>query len=222
MDIEMLQDLSEEEAIAKIFEECDDNETIYDLCCCELDFTLEDVMLYAVQNDKVSFVSDYVDELEEINDSDDGYCSYLYETDNETIIDIFKGCGAVYSDDDYYNYRFSYCTTTCEVCSFEIELQKEAIESYLDNTGMTAEEFCEFVENGGEADEDAMSVDIYDYEDVIDALGVVIKDGAVEFEDRTSYEDGSKIVDILTGLGYEVEFDGESWKFETNGYYYIE
>ena len=33
MELELLENMKQEEAIKKIFNECDDNEEIYDLCC---------------------------------------------------------------------------------------------------------------------------------------------------------------------------------------------
>ena len=54
----------------------------------------------------------------------------------------------------------------------------------------------------------------------MEALGVNVNDDEIEFIDMTD-EDGMMLRDLIEELGWDLDFEGESWKFETNGVYFI-
>jgi hypothetical protein len=61
--------------------------------------------------------------------------------------------------------------------------------------------------------------DRYFVEDMA-ALGVTVQNRVIEFEDKVD-SDGGELRDLLEELGWYCAFEGERWKLETNGVYFI-
>ena len=58
------------------------------------------------------------------------------------------------------------------------------------------------------------------FSDDMDALGVSIEDDEIIFTDKTDSEAGD-LPELLEELGWECEFEGDRWKLETLGVYFI-
>lgn len=57
-------------------------------------------------------------------------------------------------------------------------------------------------------------------------LGISLVDGELVPDEPDSMGDypidGWEAMDLLERLGYDISFEGDSWKLETNGVYYLE
>ena len=58
------------------------------------------------------------------------------------------------------------------------------------------------------------------FADDMEALGICVEDNEIVFEDKVD-SDGWELRDLLEELGWDCSFEGEQWKFETNGVYFI-
>ncbi|MCR5610625.1 MAG: hypothetical protein K6F68_02165 [Clostridiales bacterium] len=166
--------------------------------------------------------TDYVEEhIEDYDTWDMGYLMNL--TDDPNMIETLNEHG-VYHDWDYFaDFRFAYETVEGSLLAFDSDFQKEAWEKYLAYKGLTEQIVIsalsgDDIENG--------DIDSEDVEFACGLLGVALVDGALSINDpdidNDPNVDGWSIVELLREIGYDVNFEGESWKLETSGVYYIE
>ena len=59
------------------------------------------------------------------------------------------------------------------------------------------------------------------FSDDMDAMGISVNDGEITFEDKVDC-DGWELRELLECLGWSCSFEGDSWKLETIGVYFIE
>ena len=99
------------------------------------------------------------------------------------------------------------------------EFQKEVFQRYLEKYGITKDQVVTMFD-----DEDAVESfeDESDrcFADDMEALGICVEDNEIVFEDKVD-SDGWELRDLLEELGWDCSFEGEQWKFETNGVYFI-
>ena len=107
--------------------------------------------------------------------------------------------------------RFAIETLNWEIVSFDSDFQEEVFEKYLQKHNLTRKQVIESLMN---EDDDSLASDM-------ETIGVSVADDEIEFNDICG-EENMDIQDLLVSLGWECEFEGESWKFETTGVYYIE
>ncbi len=152
------------------------------------------------------YVEDHISDID-LNCGDEGECPWLYKTDDQEIIDLLLDYGALRAMDDYQDYRFAICTTTDYIISFDSDLQEEAFQKYLEQNELSESEIIENYD---------------DYSDELEAIGIFVEDGEIVYNDMETEDGGYAAKEVLEDLGYEFVFEGESSKFETNGYYYLD
>ncbi len=170
----------------------------------------------AVQLGNADYVEDHVSNID-LNDGD-GCSTYLYETDDEGIQEILLRHGAFRSWDDYEDCRFAVETVNGDILAFDPDFQAEVYVKYKEKYGLTDEDVKKIL--AGNSDENEYERDVW--EDLL-AIGILDIDGEIVFneKDADGSLDGYLIKDILEELGWELEFEGESWKLETIGVFFI-
>ena len=171
------------------------------------------VFRLAIQMGNIAYVEEHADNFD-LNDGD-GYSTYLNETDDEDMQDILMRHGAFRSWDDYDDCKFAMETVNGAVLTFDEEFQKEVYKKYKKEFGLSDKKIRSILEG----DEDSCDYD-RDIETDMEALGVSFEDDKISFNDKC-YEDGYELMDILEELGWDCDFEGDSWKLETAGVYFI-
>ena len=162
----------------------------------------------AIQNGNRKYVDQYADDFD-LNDSGDGYSTYIYETDDEDMRELLMDHGAFKSLDDYSECRFAMETMNGEILAFDEDFQREVFEKFKEENDLTDEKVIEM-----------LTEDEGDFVNELECIGVTVKNGEISFEDKCC-EDGCDLRDLLESLGWECDFEGDSWKFETLGVYFI-
>ncbi len=160
----------------------------------------------AVEMGCYPYVEDHISDFD-LNCGDEGECPWIYKTDDQEIIDLLMNYGANRAMDDYQDYRFAYCTTTDYIISFDSDLQEEAFQKFLEQNELSESEIIENYD---------------DYSDELESIGISVEDGEIIYNDMESEDCGYAAKDVLESLGYELAFEGDSNKFETNGYYFLD
>ncbi len=172
--------------------------------------------------------TDYVEE--HIDDFDTWDMAYLMNlTDDPEMIETLNGHG-IYHDWEYFDgFRFAYETVNGTVLSFDSDFQKEVWAKYMEEQSLNDERVVELLEKfstgedlSEEEEELEMACELLKVsvsEDGTLQLGEYGWSGEVESECGAS---GFDLVELLENLGYDIKFEGEQWKLETNGVYYLE
>lgn len=150
----------------------------------------------------------------EINDCDEGCSSYLLETENEAMLDLLKRYGACRSWDDFEDFRFALETVNGTILAFSEDFRSEVLDAYLAQMSLSRDDLILHLEENA-------TPNLSELDDILEGLGMAYEDGEFVFTDSyTNY--GYEIKDILEDLGWNCEFEGDAWKFETLGVFYIE
>lgn len=173
---------------------------------------LERAFLLAVQKGNMEFVETHIDDVE-LNNGDDGNSEYLYETDSQEMKELLMDYGALYSWGDYEDCRFAVETTEQTIIALSEGFQEEVYEKYKEKFNLTDGQISSILEE--EANDSSRDV-ARDME----ALGVSFSDGVPTFGNKYG-DDGYELMELLEELGWECDFEGNSWKFETTGVYFI-
>ena len=112
--------------------------------------------------------------------------------------------------------------------SFDPEFQKEAWEKYKETHNLTDDQAKDVLLKY--ANDEDLNDDEDDLIDACELLRVSLSDGNIqiaeyEYGDAVESERGWSnwdLVDFLEKLGYDISFEGDSWKLETSGVYYLE
>lgn len=167
----------------------------------------------AIRSGNYQYVEEHADDFD-LNDSD-GASSFIEETDDDEMKTLLMDHGAFKSYDDYSECRYAMETVNGNILAFDPDFQRAVYEKYKEITGLTEERIREIIADGGYDEELDREV-----ESEMGEIGVIITESGVEFEDR-EYENGYDLNDLLEDLGYELSFEGDSWKLETVGVYFI-
>jgi len=171
------------------------------------------VFRLAIQMGNMTYVDEYADEFD-LNDGD-GCSTYLDETDDEEMQELLMDHGAFRSWDDYDDCKFAMETVEGTVLVFDNGFQREVFEKYKKDFNFTDERLREiFVDGAGEEESDR------DVAGDLSALGVSFDRETIVFDDKCG-NGGHMLMDLLEELGWECDFEGDSWKLETNGVYFI-
>ena len=173
----------------------------------------EFVFREAVRRGIAAYVEEFADDFD-LNDNGDS-SSYLNETDDEEIIQILMDHGAFRSWEDYDDCRFAMETVNGEILAFDQDFQKEVYSKYKETFGLTDKRIAAVLEDGIYDNESGRDV-----EDDLSRMGVTSSDGVISFEDLCG-SDGYSTMELIEELGWSCDFEGESWKFETLGVYFI-
>ena len=171
------------------------------------------VFRLAIQMGNTAYVEEHADEFD-LNDGD-GYSTYLNETDDEEMQEVLMSHGAFRSWDDYDDCKFAMETVNGEVLAFDDDFQREAFEKYKKEFNLTDERLREILADGIYDDESGRDVD-----DDLSTLGVSFDEDTVVFDDKCG-GDGYALMELLEELGWDCSFEGDSWKLETIGVYFI-
>ena len=176
----------------------------------------------AVQTGARNYVDAYADDID-LNDGSDGNSTYIDETDDPDMQSLLMSHGAYRSWDDYLDHRFAVETLDWNILAFDSDFQEEVFEKYLEYTGLTREKVKEMLSADYDIDEDDDLPEGFDrdFDEDMDAIGVTLEEGEITFTDKEG-DDGSATQDLLEELGWSCSFEGESWKLETNGVYFID
>lgn len=171
------------------------------------------VFRLAIQMGNTAYVEEHADEFD-LNDGD-GYSTYLNETDDEEMQEILMSHGAFRSWDDYDDCKFAMETVNGEVLAFDDDFQREAFEKYKKDFGFTDKKLRDLLADGIYDDESGRDV-----EADLTALGVSFGDDDLTFSDKCG-DDGYELMELLEELGWDCSFEGDSWKLESIGVYFI-
>lgn len=171
------------------------------------------VFRLAIQMGNVSYVEEHAENFD-LNDGD-GYSTYLYETEDDEMQETLMNLGAFRSWDEYDDCRFAMETVNGEILAFDSDFQRAAFEKYKNDFGFSVERLCELLADGGYDDESGR-----DIEADLSALGVSLEDDGVSFAEKYG-DDGYELMELLEELGWDCSFEGDSWKLETIGVYFI-
>lgn len=185
----------------------------------------EEVFCIAVREGNADYVYAHANDFD-LNSSEDSWgnptCPYIYEAKDDSIVQILYDCGAYVDWEEYESYPIAIDTSNGFVISFTAEFQEEVYKKILDYLGYDTDEFVETIED----DDLASSVHVFEYtlSSVMNIFEWRIDDDEVVFEDFgfTSSDEGYAIRDILTQLGYEFQYVGNSSRREHIGVYFIE
>lgn len=177
----------------------------------------------AIRCGAADYVRDHAEDFD-LNDAD-GCSSYLYLTENKDIQEILMDHGAFKSWDDYDECRFACETVNWEILAFDGDFQKEVFEEYLRVTGLTREKIIRMLtdEDYDAEEDDELTEEQRDrwFEEDFEALGVCVEDGQLTFYDMVG-DSGSGTQQLLEELGWSCDFEGDSWKLNTVGVYFID
>ena len=163
----------------------------------------------AVEIGNHEYVEEHIDDFD-LNDNGDS-SSYLNLTKNEEMIELLMDHGAFRSWEDYSDCKFAVETINCTILAFDSDFQKEIFEKYKEENDISDESVVKILEEEIEDEEIA---------NVLELLGVILDGGEIAFVDQVD-SPGNELKDLLEELGWECDFEGEMWKLETSGVYFI-
>ena len=179
----------------------------------------------AVRQNALHYVEAHADDVE-LNDED--YLSnwrsssYFDDSKTEEMNRLLAECGAVHDETYHAHDYFAMETNQGRILSFTI--QQEVFFQYMDYIGLTPKDVFRICEekdyNQAEDESTPKHIDRNIVED-LNRLGLYVWKGRIHFHDVTG-EDGWSVKDLLEDIGYDLEFEGESERYEVNGVYYIE
>ena len=199
-----------------------ENESEYDDDLNEIAFRI------AVQVGCYSYVYDHYEDVE-LNDINYGECSsYLHETDDEGIIDFLTSVGAYRSCDEYDGYMFAVETVNGSILSFDTDFQHEVFNKFLEKTKLSEKKVIELLESGKAAEYDLPDeigcIDVDTLQEACDLLKVSTDGEKILLEEFDYMDDsvhGWTLRELIENLGWHCSFEGDSWKLETTGVYFI-
>lgn len=166
----------------------------------------------AIRLGNVEYVKEHADDFE-LNDNGDS-SSYLYETDDGEMQELLMDHGAFKSWEDYTDCQFAVETINGSILAFQLEFQKEVYEKYKEIKKLTDDDVIKIQVN---------EVSECESEEIMSALeiiGVSIENEEIVFNDLTD-QVGHELKDLLEELEWDCDFEGEMWKLETRGVYFI-
>lgn len=181
------------------------------------EFTFREAIRCGATNYVEAYAGDF-----DLNDGD-GYSTYLYETEDPNMQEILMDHGAFKSWDDYADCRFAVETVNGEILAFDSDFQVEVFEKYLEFTGLTKAKIIQMLDEDYDQDEDdelPEDLDRY-FEEDFEAMGISAEDGDIAFSDMIG-DGGYSTKELLEELGWDCSFEGDSWKLETLGVYFID
>lgn len=210
-----------EQHITDLFNHYEDDSEVTEYIDDHEDIYSENIRDFAFREAIRQGVTDYIEEhAEEFDLNDDcGSSSYLHETDDEDIQELLMDLGAFRSWDEYSDCRFAVETVNGSILAFDTEFQQEAFAKYLEINGITEDNVIAMLNEEELAEEFDNEHDRY-FSEEMEMLGITLEDGAIVLVDRVD-SDGGMLRDLLEELGWECSFEGERWKLETNGVYFI-
>lgn len=181
------------------------------------DFTFREAIRVGATNYVEAYASDF-----DLNDGA-GYSTYLYETDDPDMQEILMDHGAFKSLDDYVDCRFAVETVNGEILAFDSDFQQEVFEKYLEVTGLTKDKIIQMLADDYDQDEDEDLPEDFDryIEEDFEALGIELEDGDISLIDKVGDRGyGTRV--LIEELGWDCKFEGDSWKLETLGVYFVD
>lgn len=149
----------------------------------------------AIRVGNVEYVEEHVEDFD-LNDNGDS-SSYLNETEDEEMQELLMDHGAFRSWEDYSDCRFAMETVNGTILAFASEFQKEVFEKYTEEQN-----------------------DDEEIKQVMELLGITIEGDELKFADLTDTL-GDEVKDLIEDLGWDCDFEGDNWKLETCGVYFI-
>lgn len=219
--------ISENDAQAKLRELLKNNprnltcvEVFQDVLWQDYDKVIEMTFRVAVQCGATEYIEMYANDID-LND-EGGHSSYLYETEDARVQDLLISMGAFRSWDDYGNCLFAMETINDSILAFDDDFLSEVVHKYLEYEDISEEKAAAILAGEFDAeDEDGVETDEETIREELTLLGCEICDGELVWNPPFEAVGGFQFPEIFERLGWDVSFEGESWKFETNGVYFI-
>ena len=167
----------------------------------------------AVRVGNADYVNIYYENID-LNDGD-GCSTYLDDAKDTEMEELLMDLGAFRSFDSYSDCRFAYETANGSILTFAPSFQVEVFRKYKETYGLTDETIIAFL-RGEEIDEPE---DTY-LECDLESLGVYLDGDTLDMRDLEG-DDGMETAELIENLGYDVKFEGDSWKFEILGVYFV-
>lgn len=196
----------------------EDNEEDYDGDLYEAAFRI------AVQQACYDYVSEHYDDVE-LNDIDGCWSSYLHETEDEGIIDFLASVGAYRDWDEFCDYKFAVETVNNTVLAFDSDFHREVVDKVLSVIGLSESAIASKLDDGSaeeyELPDTLSGIDTGTLQELCEVLLITSEEGIFTLGEYEGDECGWQVRELIESLGWDCTFEGESWKFETNGVYYI-
>lgn len=173
----------------------------------------------AVRCECYDYVEEHIEDIE-LND-EEGFSTYLYETENSDILQLLMEHGAFRSWEDYGGCRFAMETVNGTILACDPDFLIEVLEKYLEDIGLTAEKAAAMLEKDYDPEEDD-PVDARELRSALDSLHCRVKRGRLLPGDPIGDDCGWELKELIEDLGWDMEFEGDSWTLETLGVYFVE
>ena len=214
-----------EEKIVALFNAYEDDDEIDEfLEECEDEYS-EDIRDFAfreaIRQGITEYIENHIDDFDLMDNGDSS--SYLDETDDEDIQELLMSYGAARSFDDYTDCKFAVETVNDNVLSYDRDFQEEVFKKYLSVFDLTSQSIVEMFLDAGLV-ENFEKKHSRDFKEDMSLMGISVQDRKIKFSDRTDWSNngnGIELYELIEKLGWECEFEGDSWKFETRGVYFI-
>lgn len=144
---------------------------------------------------------------------------YLMDLGDEDMQRCLSALGVCHSFDWFEGFRFAAETVNDTVLSFTPAFQREVWESCLNRYGLSESEAAALFEEDGEVDEETE-----EFLCAAELLKASAENGEIvlgEFGDMDDEVSGCELTELIEELGYGTEFEGDTWKLETNGVNFI-
>lgn len=219
--VDQQSDSEIESHIIKLFSSCEDIDEITEYLSAHEDLYSGDIFDFAFREAIRQGATEYIEENAENFDLNDGcgYSTYLQETDDEDVQDLLMELGAFRSWEEYCDCKFAVETVNGSILAFDTDFQREAFAKYLEIYGITEDDVIAMFEDEEKAELFDTEHDRYFFEEM-EMLGVTVEGTVITFIDKVD-SDGGMLRDLLEELGWDCSFEGERWKLETNGVYFI-
>jgi hypothetical protein len=187
---------------------------------------IEDLMFRAaVRAGNYSYVEEHVNCVD-LNPNVGVTSLYLDEASDDSIRELLMQYGALMDLDEYDGYySLAIDTVTDAVLSFTTSFQKQVFDKFMDVSGMSQDQLKRALEDEDSLIDTNLPEPLADYnlQDIHNAFRFIIKDEKVEIDTYGYLNEvsGWELKAIIEALGWEFEFEGVSWKLETNGVCYI-
>lgn len=178
---------------------------------CEIAFRM------AVQGGYKDYVSAHTDDVE-LND-EGGSSSYLDDAPDEEMEQILLSAGAYRSWEDYDGCSIAIETLEWTLLSFDEAFQDAVYQRFLKVSGLSEEDIAAYLRNNGEDEPDVDDGPSLEW--ACEVLQIHLTDGKVCMNYYDYGDEAGDLMDFAEELGWDFDFEGDDWKLETNGVYFI-
>lgn len=169
--------------------------------------------------------TDYVEA--HVEDFDLYELGYLHSlTTDPSMHETLADQGICRETEDFFGFRFAMESVNGTVLSFDPEFQQECWDRFREMHPCNDEDLLRILQMLEEEGLESVELEDEEYEiaQACTLLNVCEEDGEIVLKsfDDTMGEEYWDLPELIDSLGFDTHFEGDSWKMETNGVYYIE